>query len=169
MEPITREKLKGQPKAEEVMSRFRSFIEGSIMVAHYADFGLCFVGSEFRRLGIYFRQPYYCTLAHGRKIFPELERCDLKILYRHLYNSEPEIMPRALEEARIAAKVWNKPVSNLENKYIIGCKIERKYSVYLSENEQKVTMYCNKMHLTYCYFTNCVFMAFELQQKNAMK
>jgi DNA polymerase III subunit epsilon len=101
---ITREMLKGQPKAEEVMPRFRVFLENSILVAHYADFDLSFVGSEFRRLGINFRQPYYCTLALGRKMFPELDRYDLRSLYKHLYSSELEIRHRALEDARITAK-----------------------------------------------------------------
>ena len=47
---ITKEMLAGQPKAEEVMPGFSSFIQDSIMVAHYAEFDLNVVGSEFRRL-----------------------------------------------------------------------------------------------------------------------
>lgn len=105
---ITKEMLEGQPRAEVVMLRFRSFIEGSIMVAHYADFDLSFVGCEFKRLGINFRQPYYCTLALGRRMFPELERHDLGTLYKHLYNSETEIKHRALEDAKIATMIWFK-------------------------------------------------------------
>jgi DNA polymerase III alpha subunit (gram-positive type) len=51
------------------MPRFRSFIDGSIMVAHCAEFDLSFVGSEFSRLNLCFSQPYCCTLALGRKMF----------------------------------------------------------------------------------------------------
>jgi len=76
------------------------------MVSHYADFDLLFVGCEFKRLGINFRQPYYCTLALGRKKFPELERHNLGSLYKALFKEEPRIMHRALEDARITAKTW---------------------------------------------------------------
>ena len=76
------------------------------MVAHYADFDLSFVGSEFKRLGISFRQPYYCTLALGRRMFPELERYNLSSLYKSLFSEEPKITHRALEDARITTKVW---------------------------------------------------------------
>ena len=112
---ITKEMLEGQPRAEVVMLRFRSFIEGSIMVAHYADFDLSFVGCEFKRLGINFRQPYYCTLALGRKMFPELKRHDLETLYRQFYKRQPKRIHRALEDARMAAKIWIK----LSNKILV--------------------------------------------------
>jgi len=105
---ITQEMLAGQPRAEEVLPQFRSFIEDSIMVAHSAEFDLSFVGSEFRRLKLDFSQPYYCTLALGRKVFPGLERHDLGSLYKHLYGELPLITHRALDDAWIAAMIWMK-------------------------------------------------------------
>ncbi len=102
---ITKEMLSGQPKAETVLPRFRSFIESSVMVAHYSDFDLKFVWSEFKRLRIVFRAPYYCTLALGRRVFPKLKRYDLGSLYQHLFNEKPRNMHRALEDARITAKI----------------------------------------------------------------
>ena len=105
---ITKEMLCGQPKAEAVFMKFHKFIEGSVLVAHYAAFDLSFAAHEFGRLKLDLRQPYFCTLAIGRKMFPELDRHDLGSLYRHLYNSDPVIMHRAFEDARITAKVWIK-------------------------------------------------------------
>lgn len=103
---ITKEMLAGQPRAEEVMPRFRSFIEGSIMIAHSADFDMSFIDSEFRRLKLDFRQPYYCTLTLVRKMFPELEGYDLANLYLHFYGTRPVLTHRALDDAVITAAIW---------------------------------------------------------------
>ena len=105
---ITKYMLCGQPKAEYVFPKFHRFIEGSVLVAHYAAFDLSFIAHEFGRFKLDLRQPYLCTLALGRKMFPELDRHDLGSLYRHLYNSAPEILHRALEDAEVAAKIWVK-------------------------------------------------------------
>jgi DNA polymerase-3 subunit epsilon len=105
---ITKYMLCGQPKAEYVFQKFHRFIEESVLVAHYAAFDLSFIAHEFGRLKLDLRQPYLCTLALGRKMFPDLDRHDLGSLYRHLYNSEAEIKHRALEDAKVTAKIWIK-------------------------------------------------------------
>ncbi len=105
---ITKEMLIGQPRADVVMPRFRLFIEGSVVVAHCAEFDLSFVGNDFRRLKLGFSQPYYCTLTHGRQMFPELNNHDLGSLYEHLYGARPMITHRALEDAKLATMIFQK-------------------------------------------------------------
>ncbi len=119
---ITEKMLRGRPRAEKVMPRFRDFIGGSIMVAHNVDFDLRFIGSEFARMKLGgLRNAFYCSLEIGRKLLPELPRHDLETLYRELYGRSPARLHRALDDARIAAAIWVK-LSSLKEELPSSCR-----------------------------------------------
>ena len=112
---ITREMLKGQPRADEVIPRFHKFIEKSLLVAHNASFDVRFMHNEFSLLGLDLKNVCFCTLKLGRSMFPDLESHDLATLYKQFYKSPPKVMHRALEDARATARIWMK----LERKLLV--------------------------------------------------
>jgi DNA polymerase-3 subunit epsilon len=105
---ITAEMLCDQPRAEQIMPQFHSFIGNSLLVAHSAEFDMRFIGGEFARLKLRLRNAYCCTLALGRKLLPGLPRHDLETLYRELYGRAPDRLHRALDDARTTAEIWIK-------------------------------------------------------------
>ncbi len=112
---ITRQMLKGQPRADEVMPKFHKFIRKSLLVAHNASFDVRFMSNEFSLLDLELNNVCFCTLKLGRSMFPELACHDLGTLYKQFYKSAPKVMHRALEDARATAKIWMK----LERKLLV--------------------------------------------------
>lgn len=105
---ITDEMLIGKPKPDEIMPRFSNFIKDSILVAHNAKFDIGFIKSEFARLHKELSNEYFCTLAYSRKLYPGLINHKLPTVYRHLcgHISEDTRLHRALDDARLTAKIW---------------------------------------------------------------
>ena len=62
---ITEKMLSGQPRPEQVIPQFHVFIENSVLVAHNANYDMMFMGSEFARLNLDFRNVFFCTLLSG--------------------------------------------------------------------------------------------------------
>jgi DNA polymerase-3 subunit epsilon len=105
---ITKEMLIGKPMAEEVMPEFRKFIADSALVAHNARFDMGFISHEFLRLGMGLTNPYHCTLALSRRLYPKLQNHRLETVYRHLCGRMPGEAKRhrALDDARLVARMW---------------------------------------------------------------
>ena len=105
---ITDEMLIGRPKPDEVMPGFRDFIKNSILVAHNARFDVGFIKHEFARLNLDFNNEYFCTLETSRRLYPGLLNHKLPTVYRHLFGhlSEGTRLHRALDDARLTAKIW---------------------------------------------------------------
>ncbi|MEI7673566.1 MAG: 3'-5' exonuclease [Deltaproteobacteria bacterium] len=107
---ITNEMLEGQPKPEEVLPLFRTFIADSVLVAHNAAFDVRFLRHEFARLKMGLPNRHVCTLEMSRLHFPHLPDKTLETVYLHLF---PEAglhrqNHRALDDARMTAKIWLK-------------------------------------------------------------
>jgi DNA polymerase-3 subunit epsilon len=84
------------------------FIGTSQLVAHNAAFDRAFVQHELGLLGMPFANPWYCTLQLSRRQLPRLFNHRLETVYRHLFGGLPEEVQRhrALDDARMAARVW---------------------------------------------------------------
>jgi DNA polymerase-3 subunit epsilon len=107
---ITDEMLEGQPRPEEVLPRFYDFIAGSVLIAHNAVFDIRFLRHEFARLKIGLPHRYVCTLEISRRRFPRLADHTLETIYLHLFP-DPDFLRqnhRALDDARMTAKIWMK-------------------------------------------------------------
>jgi DNA polymerase III subunit epsilon len=107
---ITDEMLAGQPTPEEVLPRFQGFIAGSVLVAHNAAFDIRFLRHEFARLNMGLPNRHVCTLEMSRLRLPRLPDHTLETIYLHLF---PEAglhrqNHRALDDARMTAKIWLK-------------------------------------------------------------
>lgn len=105
---ITDELLDGQPPAEEVYPKLRSFLSDGILVAHNAQFDITFLRHEFGRIGLGFSNSYHCSLAMSRRRFPRLRDHTLETVYKHLFGITPGNAQkhRALDDARMVARVW---------------------------------------------------------------
>lgn len=107
---ITDEMLEGQPKPEEVLPRFGTFIAGSVLVAHNAAFDIRFLRHELARLKMGLPNRHACTLELCRSRLARLPDYTLETIYLHLF---PEAglhrqNHRALDDARMTAKIWMK-------------------------------------------------------------
>lgn len=101
---ITDEMLVGQPKIGEVMPDFLDFINGSLLVAHNADFDMAFLNRACSRLGIELDWPALCTLKLSRALLPDLERHKLDNLAAH-YGQTFESRHRSIGDVKVTAGV----------------------------------------------------------------
>lgn len=104
---ITPDMLAGQPDAKAVLARFRDFVGDSTLVAHNAFFDMGFLLSECERARIRFLPRCECTLKRSRRRFRFLPDYKLETAARHLdIPVDENRRHRALEDARLTAKVW---------------------------------------------------------------
>ena len=105
---ITAEMLEGQPKTEEALRRFSTFIADSILIAHNAAFEVSFLRHEFARLKMGFPNRHICTLEMSRSRLLHLPDYTLETIYLHLFPDADFLRQnhRALDDARMTAKIW---------------------------------------------------------------
>lgn len=97
---ITPALLEGKPRIAEILPKFLAFIEGSILVAHNADFDMAFLRTECQRLGIQISWPAFCTLKMARQIHPNLESRNLDTLAKH-YGLTFEARHRSIGDCKV--------------------------------------------------------------------
>ena len=100
--------LQGKPAPEEVIPRFCQWAGSQPVIAHNARFDLGFIRQECSRLGLYFPNPYSCTLNDARRHLPGLPNYRLETVARHLLGELPAdlTLHRALADARLVAQIW---------------------------------------------------------------
>lgn len=76
--------LKNAPKFYEIAKRIVEITEGSIVVAHNAEFDYRILQTEFRRLGFPFERKTLCTVELSKKLIPDLPSYSLGKLVRSL-------------------------------------------------------------------------------------
>lgn len=100
--------LAGKPTPEEVWPWFREFVGNNPLVAHNATFDRSFIAHELALLRIPMQNPWHCTVSLARKRLPQLANHRLDTVYGYLFGAlSGEInRHRALDDARMAARVW---------------------------------------------------------------
>lgn len=101
---ITPDMLVGQPLIETVLPQFLEFIEGSLLVAHNAEFDIGMIRAACSRVGIDLEWPCFCTLKMARELLPDLENKKLDTLARH-YGLAFEARHRAIGDIKVTAGV----------------------------------------------------------------
>ena len=81
---INNKMLKTAPKFHEVAKRIVEITEGSVLVAHNAQFDYRILRTEFRRLGYNFERKTLCTVDLSKKLIPDAESHSLGKLVRSL-------------------------------------------------------------------------------------
>lgn len=92
------------PKIEVVLPRFLEFIEGSILVAHNAEFDMGMIRAATARQGIDLEWAGFCTLKMARELLPGLENKKLDTLAKH-YGLSFEARHRAIGDIKVTAGV----------------------------------------------------------------
>ena len=81
---INNKMLQTAPKFHEVAKRIIEITEGSIIVAHNAQFDYRILRTEFRRLGYNYERKTICTVDLSKKLIPDAESHSLGKLVRSL-------------------------------------------------------------------------------------
>lgn len=81
---INNHMLRSAPKFHEVAKRIVEITEGTILVAHNAQFDYRILRTEFRRLGYDFQRKTLCTVDLSQKLLPDAESHSLGKLVRSL-------------------------------------------------------------------------------------
>ena len=105
---ISQQMLVDEPTPDEVWPRFYEFAGTNPLVAHNAPFDSVFVQHELRLLGMSFDNPWQCTVRLARQKLPRLPNHRLETVYAYLFGDLPKHVQRhrALDDARMAARVW---------------------------------------------------------------
>lgn len=95
------------PKIEEILPSFIEFCEGSVLIAHNAEFDMSFIRANCKRIGIDKQFTYGDTVGMARMLLPALGRHTLnavaKVLKISLQNHH-----RAVDDARCTAEIFMK-------------------------------------------------------------
>ena len=109
--------VKDSPKIEEVLPKFMEFCEGSIMVAHNADFDMSFIEANCRRMDIPSELTVIDTVGLSRFLVTGLARYKLdtvaKALGVPLGNHH-----RAVDDAECTARIFQKLCSRMKEQGI---------------------------------------------------
>jgi|GEM_PF-444485 len=103
---ISPDMLTGMPPIEQVLPEFFKFIDGSLMVAHNAEFDWMMLKAAATRLGYDVDLPCFCTLKMARVILPAIENRKLDTLAGH-YGLEftPGSRHRSTGDVRVTSEV----------------------------------------------------------------
>lgn len=115
---ITDQMVCDAPPIEQALNEFMEFIEGTVLVAHNANFDVSFIKNNAKLMGEKIRNPYIDTLELCRKMFPELGKYKLNLVAKHL-GIELENHHRAVDDSMATAKIFLYCLEVLKEK---GCK-----------------------------------------------
>ena len=115
---INNKMLRTAPKFHEVAKRIVEITDGTILVAHNAQFDYRILRTEFRRLGYNFERKTICTVDLSKKLIPDAESHSLGKLVRSLGIAVSD-RHRANGDALATLKLFKLLLSKDINKSII--------------------------------------------------
>ncbi len=81
---LDNERLQGKPRIEEVLPLFYKFAEGTVLVAHCADFDIGFLRAKEEKAGIRFSNPVLDTFKLSVLVHPTKKKHDLESISERL-------------------------------------------------------------------------------------
>jgi DNA polymerase-3 subunit alpha (Gram-positive type) len=115
---IDDEMVRDFPPAGGVLPGFLDFVQGSILVAHNAEFDIGFIKYHLKNLNEReLSNQVICTVKLGRYLLPELENYKLHTLASRL-GFKTENRHRAVGDAEITYQIWLKFMDLLKEKGI---------------------------------------------------
>ena len=107
-----------EPTFAQICDDFLDFINGTILVAHNANFDIGFVNAELLRINKPELKkpniPAVDTLKNSRKIYPELGKYNLQFLANEFCISV-ESAHRALDDARVCMEVFQHNLAHIKD------------------------------------------------------
>ena len=114
---ITDYMVKDAETIEKVFPKMLEFIEGSVLVAHNADFDIGFLKNNARGLGYNFDFTYLDTLSLAKEIFPDFKTYKLGRIAKNL-GIKVDVAHRALDDVDTTVKVFNIMLEKLKERGI---------------------------------------------------
>ncbi|AUC76060.1 exonuclease domain-containing protein [Olleya sp. Bg11-27] len=121
---INSKMLRNAPKFYEVAKRIVEITEGTILVAHNAQFDYRILKTEFKRLGFPFERETLCTVELSKDLIPDLPSYSLGKLVRSLGIPVTD-RHRASGDALATVKLFKLLLSKDTNKTIIKESIRK--------------------------------------------
>lgn len=118
---ITDEMVKDYPKIDKVLPMFLDFINGSVLVAHNANFDVGFIKAKSKLLGLKIDNPVLDTLELSRHMYSNLKNYKLDTVAEHL-NVDLKNHHRAVDDAMATAEIFLKSMMKLSEKGITNIK-----------------------------------------------
>ncbi len=112
---ITDYMVKDAETIDKVFPKILEFIEGSILVAHNADFDIGFLKHNAKVLGYNFDFTYLDTLSLAKDIFPDYKSYKLGRIAKNL-GIKVEVAHRALDDVDTTVKVFNVMLEKLKER-----------------------------------------------------
>ncbi|MBP2210843.1 DNA polymerase III epsilon subunit family exonuclease [Rhodococcus ruber] len=112
---LTRERLAGAPRFEQIAGEFAEVLAGGTIVAHNAAFDYGFLDAEFRRAGAEIPVKHrLCTLALSRRL--ELDVADHKLSTLAAHWQVQQLLEHdAYDDARVLSEVFVRSASLAES------------------------------------------------------
>ncbi len=134
---ITDFMVKDAETIDKVFPKILEFIEGSILVAHNAEFDIGFLKHNARVLGYNFDYTYLDTLSLAKALFPEYKTYKLGRIAKNL-KIKVEVAHRALDDVSTTVKVFNIMLEKLKER---GAKTIEDVDKYSTDGESRKVEY----------------------------
>ena len=112
---ITDDMVKDADTIDKIFPKMLDFIDGSVLVAHNADFDINFLMHNAKVLGYDFDFTYIDTLSLAHEIFPDFKSYKLGRIAKNL-GINVEIAHRALDDVNTTVKIFNTMIEKLKER-----------------------------------------------------
>lgn len=130
---ITDDMVRNAETIEQVFPKMLGFIEGSVLVAHNAEFDIGFLKHMARALGYDFDYTYLDTLSLAKELFPDYKTYKLGRIAKNL-GIKVEVAHRALDDVDTTVKVFKVMLEKLKQR---GAETLEDIDQYGSDEEAK--------------------------------
>ncbi|AQS11518.1 DNA polymerase III PolC-type [Clostridium saccharobutylicum] len=134
---ITDDMVRNAETIDKVFPKMLEFIEGSVLVAHNAEFDINFLKHNARVLGHDFDFTYIDTLTLAQDIFYDFKSYKLGRIAKNL-GIKVEVAHRALDDVDTTVKVFNIMIEKLKER---GAQTIEDIEVYACDEESKKVAY----------------------------
>ncbi|BCZ45410.1 DNA polymerase III PolC-type [Clostridium gelidum] len=134
---ITDDMVRDAETIDKVFPKMLKFIDGTVLVAHNAEFDIGFLKHNARVLGYDFDFTYLDTLSLAQEIFPDFKTYKLGRVAKNL-GIKVEVAHRALDDVDTTVKVFN---IMLEELRLRGAETLQDIEIYASDEESKKQAY----------------------------
>ncbi|MDO5516153.1 MAG: DNA polymerase III subunit alpha, partial [Clostridium sp.] len=134
---ITDDMVRNAETIDKVFPKMLEFIEGSVLVAHNADFDIGFLKHYAKELGYEFDFTYLDTLSLAHDLFPDFKTYKLGRIAKNL-NIKVEVAHRALDDVDTTVKVFNVMMDMLKER---GAVTLADIDKYAADEESKKVQY----------------------------
>jgi DNA polymerase III subunit alpha, Gram-positive type len=141
---ITDDMVKDAETIDKVFPKMLDFINGSVLVAHNAEFDIGFLKHNSKALGYDFDFTYLDTLALAKELFPHFKTYKLGRIAKNL-GFKVDVAHRALDDVDTTVKVFNVMLEELKQR---GAETLKDIDIYGSDEEAKKEEYkkCRTYH-----------------------